>query len=128
MVMLAVVAQRLMRRLCPHCKQEAKLDEGIWNQLIHPYKAERPERIYQAVGCTECRHTGYLGRTGIYEMMSYSAEIQRIVTRGGGLHELRRQALKEGMRALRLAGAQKVAEGITTIEEVLRVTPQPLEE
>jgi len=127
-VLLAVVAQRLVRRLCPHCKQEVDFPDEEWKQLIHPFKSEKPKKIYRAVGCIECRHTGYSGRMGIYEMMYYSPSIQSMVTRGAGMHELRKQALKEGMRALRLAGLQKVAEGVTSVEEVVRVTPVALEE
>jgi len=127
-VLLAVVAQRLVRRLCPHCKEEVSFSDEEWQQLIHPFKAAKPNRIFRAVGCTECRHTGYSGRIGIYEMMHYSPAIQAMVTRDAGIHELRRQALREGMRALRLSGLQKVAEGITSVEEVVRVAPQVLEE
>ncbi len=127
-VLLAAVAQRLVRRLCPHCKALVEFPDEEWKLLIHPFKSEKPKKIYQAVGCTECRHTGYIGRTGIYEMMVYSPTIQSMVTRGADMHEIRRQALKEGMKALRLSGLQKVAEGITSIEEVVRVTPVALEE
>ncbi len=127
-VLLAVVAQRLVRKLCPHCKEEVEFPDEEWKQLIHPFKSEKPKKIYRAVGCTDCRHTGYSGRTGIYEMMVYSPTIQGMVTRGANMHELRKQALKEGMKALRLAGLQKVADGVTSIEEVVRVTPVALDE
>lgn len=127
-VLLAVVAQRLVRKLCPHCKEAVEFPDDEWKQLIHPFKSEKPKKVYRAVGCTECRHTGYSGRTGIYEMMDYSSSIQGMVTRGANMHDLRKQALKEGMKALRLAGLQKVADGVTSIEEVVRVTPVALEE
>lgn len=127
-VLLAVVAQRLVRKLCPHCKAEVDFSDEEWKQLIQPFKSEKPKTIYQAVGCTDCRHTGYKGRTGIYEMMPYSPTLQGMVTRGANMHELRKQALKEGMKALRLSGLQKVADGITSIEEVVRVTPIALDE
>ncbi len=127
-VLLAVVAQRLVRKLCPQCKAEVDFSDEEWKQLIHPFKSEKPKKIYQAVGCTDCRHTGYKGRTGIYEMMPYSPTLQGMVTRGANMHELRKQALKEGMKALRLSGLQKVADGVTSIEEVVRVTPIALDE
>ncbi len=127
-VLLGVVAQRLVRKLCPHCKEEVEFSDEEWNLLIQPFKSEKPKNIYRAVGCTECRHTGYSGRTGIYEMMRYSPTIQGMVTRGANMHELRKQALKEGMKALRLSGLLKVADGITSIEEVVRVTPIALDE
>ncbi len=124
-VLSAVVAQRLVKVLCPHCKAEMSVDDEIWRNMLKPFKAEKPKTIYGTVGCQTCRNTGYLGRIGIYEMMDYSHGLQELVNKGAGLTELRKMALKDGMRPLRLAGAQKVAEGLTSIEEVLRVTPQP---
>jgi general secretion pathway protein E len=124
-VLTGVVAQRLVRKLCPHCKEETEVDDAIWKNLLAPFKADKPAKIYQSAGCTECRNTGYLGRVGIYEMMDFSQNMQKLVNANAGLTELRKQSLKDGMRPLRLSGAQKVADGMTTIEEILRVTPQP---
>ena len=75
------------------------------------------------MGCLECRKTGYLGRVGIYEVMPLSQELKDMISHDAELNELRKQAMKEGMRTLRLSGAQKVAAGLTTPEEVLRVAP-----
>jgi general secretion pathway protein E len=120
---LGVMAQRLVRTLCPHCKQPAPLDEKAWQQLVSPWKAALPKIGYQPVGCLECRNTGYYGRQGIYEILLMSETVQELVTDNVGLDPIRRQAMKEGMHTLRLSGAHKVAAGDTTIEEVMRVAP-----
>ncbi len=118
-----VMAQRLVRTLCPHCREKVALEENTWQQLVRPWKAAAPETIYQPVGCLECRNTGYLGRQGLYEIMPLSEALKPLITDQCDPGQLRLQALKEGMRTLRLAGARKVAAGITSVEEVLRVAP-----
>jgi general secretion pathway protein E len=75
------------------------------------------------VGCLECRNTGYLGRQGIFEILVLSDSLKQLITEGCDLQALRKQAMREGMRTLRLSGAQKIAAGLTTLEEVLRVAP-----
>lgn len=122
---LGIVAQRLVRTLCTHCKEETELDPEAWKQLVSPWKAPGPKAVYKPVGCLECRNTGYYGRQGLYEILPFSDAIKQLITEKCDLNELRRQGMKEGMRTLRLAGAQKVANGTTTIEEVLRVAPPP---
>jgi general secretion pathway protein E len=119
-----IMAQRLVRTLCPHCKEESETDEAGWEQLVKPWKAKAPKTTFHPVGCLECRNTGYMGRIGIYEMLSISESIKNLVEEEFKLGDLRKMAYKEGMRTLRLSGAQKVANGLTTIEEVMRVTPQ----
>jgi general secretion pathway protein E len=94
-----------------------------WADLTHPWKATPPSKVYVPKGCLECRDTGYMGRMGIYEIMLMSHELKRIISEGASLGEVRKLAYKEGLRPLRLSGAQKVAQGQTTIEEVLRVAP-----
>ncbi len=120
---LGVMAQRLVRTLCPHCKEATDLDQRAWQQLIYPWKLPPPPKICRPIGCLECRNTGYLGRQGIYEIMQLSDNVQEIVSDDCDIDNLRKQAIKEGMRTLRLGGAQKVAAGDTTIEEVMRVAP-----
>ncbi|UTA48131.1 GspE/PulE family protein [Simiduia sp. 21SJ11W-1] len=122
---LGVMAQRLVRTLCPHCKESQPVDAAAWQQLVAPWKAAAPAKVYQPVGCLECRNTGYLGRVAIYEIMVLSDAIKALIKDDGDLMVLRKQAVKEGMRTLRLAGAQKVGAGLTTIEEVMRVAPAP---
>lgn len=121
---LGVMAQRLVRTLCPHCKAPVSLDEDDWQSLTRPWQAPVPAGAHRAVGCVECRDTGYRGRAGVYEIMLMSDGVQGLISADLDLTAMRRQAFKEGMRSLRLSGAQKVAAGLTTLEEVLRVTPQ----
>lgn len=122
---LGIMAQRLVRTLCPHCKEPDAVDANAWQQLVAPWKAPAPAKIYKPVGCLECRNTGYLGRVAIYEIMLLSDSLKTMIRDDGDLMALRKQAVKEGMRTLRLAGAQKVGAGLTTIEEVMRVAPPP---
>ena len=120
---LGVMAQRLVRTLCPHCKQPDTVSQEDWSTLTKPWKVTLPKIIYKPNGCLECRDTGYLGRQGIYEIMVMSESVQDNIHEQLNLEHIRRQAMKEGMRTLRLSGAQKVAAGDTTIAEVLRVSP-----
>ncbi|WP_431511837.1 GspE/PulE family protein [Variovorax sp. DAIF25] len=123
-VMLGVLAQRLVRTLCPHCKQP---DDGITREkleaIVKPWQITGSVRAYKPVGCVDCRMTGYMGRMGLYELLSISETFRSEVTKEPNLSALRRQAVVDGMRPLRLAGALRVAEGLTTIEEVLSATP-----
>ncbi|KQQ53868.1 type II secretion system protein E [Pseudomonas sp. Leaf127] len=121
---LGVMAQRLVRTLCPHCKAPIALDEVDWQTLTRPWQAPVPAGAHRAVGCAECRDTGYRGRAGVYEIMLMSDGVKALIAADLDLSAMRRQAFKEGMRSLRLSGAQKVSAGLTTLEEVLRVTPQ----
>ncbi|MDB5981462.1 MAG: epsE [Pseudomonas sp.] len=121
---LGVMAQRLVRTLCPHCKEPMELEEGDWQTLTRPWQAPVPTGAHRAVGCAECRNTGYRGRAGVYEIMLMSDNVKSLISADLDLTAMRRQAFKEGMRSLRLSGAQKVSAGLTTVEEVLRVTPQ----
>ena len=121
--LLGVMAQRLMRTLCPHCKEKDELDLEAWTALVKPWKAGVPPYIYKAVGCLECRNTGYLGRQGIYEIMPLSANLNEMLGDDCNISALRTKAMQEGMRSLRLSGAQKVASGLTTVAEILRVAP-----
>ena len=120
---IGVMAQRLVRTLCPHCKEDVPVDETAWQELVRPFKLKAPETVCRPVGCLECRGTGYLGRMGVYETMPLNAPLKSAINRSGDLETITRQALKNGMKPLRISGAQKVAKGLTTIEEVMRVTP-----
>jgi general secretion pathway protein E len=118
-----VMAQRLLRRLCPHCKEEIPADEEAWKVLTKPWKVAAPAHFYKPVGCLECRNTGYRGREGIYEILSVTDTIKDLITEKTDINQVRQQAMREGMRTLRLSGAQKVSAGLTTVEEVMRVAP-----
>lgn len=125
---LGVMAQRLIRTLCPHCKrsEKTKNNEELaiqWQELVNPWKAPMPEEIYHPVGCEKCRNTGYQGRIGLYEIMPLSNDLKKLVAQDASLDDLKRQAYQEGVLPLRLVGAKRILEGITTMEEVLRVVP-----
>jgi general secretion pathway protein E len=122
-----VVAQRLVRTLCPHCKVEAPLDVRAWVALAHHWDLPAPGRVYAPKGCLECRNTGFLGRTGIYEMMRISPHLRQLIQPSVDMEKLGHAALEEGMRPLRISAAAQVARGITTIAEVVGVLP-PLDE
>jgi general secretion pathway protein E len=124
--LLGVMAQRLVRTLCPHCKAPSPLtpEEGdAWDAMVAPWKAPRPQAFYRPVGCLECRMTGYLGRIGIYEILIMSPELKKLVAGNADLARLRDMTYREGMKPLRISGAVKVAAGVTTMEEVLKVAP-----
>jgi general secretion pathway protein E len=120
---LGVMAQRLVRVLCPHCKQESEIDDATWATLVKPWKPAKPVKIYEPVGCLECRNTGFMGRMGLYEMFTFSEAIKQLVVEEINMAKFKKLAMNEGMRPLRLSGALKVASGLTTVEEVLRVAP-----
>ncbi len=122
---IGVMAQRLLRTLCSNCKRETAIKSTDWEQLVKPWKVSKPSKVYLPVGCLECRNTGYLGRQGIYEILTLSDAVQDLMTDTADLNKVRQQAMREGMRTLRLSGAQKVATGKTTVEEVIRVAPPP---
>ncbi len=122
---LGIMAQRLVRTLCPHCKVEDEVDQDAWQLLTSPFRAKPPARVFAPQGCLECRDTGYMGRMGIYEILPLTEKVQQHVHESAELDALRRQGMKEGMRTLRLSGAQKVGAGLTTVAEVLRVAPAP---
>lgn len=125
---LGVVAQRLVRTLCPHCKKPGDLELDHWKSLIRPWTTEPPSKVYSADGCLQCRQTGFLGRKGIYEFMIMSEKLKQMVKTDFDLIGFRKQAIREGMKPLNLAGAQKVAKGQTTIAEVLKVAPPRYED
>ncbi|WP_137940016.1 GspE/PulE family protein [Chitinivorax sp. B] len=121
--LLGVVAQRLVRTLCPQCKAEREIGDETWAELVKPWRASKPTHIYKPVGCLECRMTGYYGRTGIYEMLTISPSIRKMIGQEQDIVALRQAAIKHGMKPLRLSGAMKVAAGQTTLDEVMTVTP-----
>ena len=119
-----VLAQRLVRTLCPHCKRADVLDDEDWAPLRDGNEA-LPDAIHACapVGCLECRRTGYMGRVGLYELLPLGPTLRSRITAEMDLAGFHRAARSEGLRTLRRAGLEKVAAGLTTIEEVLSVLP-----
>ena len=122
--LLGVLAQRLVRTLCKQCKQrDETAGREALDEAIKPWQINGGYRPYKPVGCVDCRMTGFLGRMGLYELLVVSEAFKATVTREPSIDALRRQAVQDGMRPLRLAGALRVAEGLTVMPEVLTSTP-----
>ncbi|NDP61951.1 type II/IV secretion system protein [Polaromonas sp.] len=122
--LLGVLAQRLVRTLCSHCRQpDENAKRETLAEMVKPWQITGSYRPYKAVGCVDCRMTGFRGRMGLYELLTVTEAFKDKVSKEPNMDALRRQAISEGMRPLRLAGALKVAEGLTTIEEILATTP-----
>jgi general secretion pathway protein E len=125
---LGVLAQRLVRTLCSVCRERedeaaASASRQALAELVKPWQISGSYRPYRPVGCVDCRMTGFRGRMGLYELLVVTQDLKDQITREPRLDDLRKQAVKDGMRPLRLAGAARVAEGLTTIDEVLASTP-----
>lgn len=121
---LGIVAQRLVRTLCPSCKTKHQVDEATWKNLTRPWNVALPNDTYEQRGCLECRNTGFLGRIGLYEMLKVTPELRQLVTDDTNVATVREQGIKQGMQPLKISGARKVASGMTTMSEVLRVIPR----
>jgi general secretion pathway protein E len=122
--LLGVLAQRLVRTLCMQCREkDAGSSREALAEIVKPWQINGGYQPYKPVGCVDCRMTGFMGRMGLYELLTVTEAFKDRVTREPNIDALRRQAVTDGMRPLRLAGALKVAEGVTTIEEILSTTP-----
>jgi general secretion pathway protein E len=121
--LIGIMAQRLVRTLCPHCKSpDGELSDDVWSALRGTWDLPKPATVYRPIGCPECRQTGFRGRTGLYELVTVTESFSRLVQEKTDLAALRQQSVADGMKPLRIAGAHKVAEGVTTAEEVLKAT------
>ncbi len=123
---LGIMAQRLVRTLCVSCKEPEPIEQSKWDALVGRFNLPKPAHIYKPVGCLECRKTGFRGRSGIYEMLTMTPALRKLITPETDLAKLTQLAQQEGMQPLIINGAEKVAAGLTTIEELLKVAP-PLE-
>jgi general secretion pathway protein E len=122
--LLGVLAQRLVRTLCKACRApDTETDRDMLGAIVKPWQLNGGYKPFKPVGCVDCRMTGFRGRMGLYELLTVSEGFKEKVSSQPNIDALRRQAVAEGMRPLRLAGALKVAEGLTTIEEILASTP-----
>lgn len=119
---IAIMAQRLLRRICPECRESYVPERESLLELGVPAEEAASKLVYRGLGCKACQDRGYYGRTGIFEMLVMTPRIQNLTLRGADSNAIKREAKKEGMRTLREDGAQRVLRGISTIDEVLRVT------
>jgi general secretion pathway protein E len=120
--LIGAMAQRLVRRICPHCVAERYLEADEVSTLRLAVPQGKRVKVKEGEGCFECRNTGYLGRTGIFEMMPMDDAVKGLVVQGADTPEIKREAVKNGMRTLRQSALRKLAEGVTTFQEVVRVT------
>ena len=121
---IGVLAQRLVRTLCTSCKQpDDAISRDDLSEFVKPWRLTGGVKPYKPVGCLECRMTGYRGRAGLYELLTVGEDERQCISPTTDVARLRKHALHGGLRPLRVAGAMKVAEGLTTLEEVLRATP-----
>lgn len=118
----AVLAQRLVRRICPHCKQSHSPDEALLNSLGIPAEQAMEASFMNGAGCAKCNSTGFLGRVGIFEMFMMNQDLQQMVYENASLVALRTKSREMGMRTMREDGIRKVIAGVTTVEEVLHAT------
>jgi general secretion pathway protein E len=119
---VGAMAQRLVRRICPHCITERHLEPEEIAALRLAVPPGKRVKVKEGEGCFECRNTGYFGRTGIFEIMPIDEAIKNLIVQGSDAPEIKREAVKNGMRTLRQSALRKLAEGVTTFEEVVRVT------
>ncbi|MEB0138174.1 MULTISPECIES: GspE/PulE family protein [unclassified Undibacterium] len=120
---IGILAQRLVRTLCRHCKTpDGEITDAVWQSLVEDWGIAKPSTVYRPVGCPECRQTGFLGRTGLYELLTVTQGFSKLITKEADLSALRAQSIKDQMQPLRIAGALKISEGMTTADEVLKVT------
>jgi len=121
---IGVMAQRLVRVLCNNCKVAEDLSDEEWGALCAPFKLAKPAKVYRQQGCKACRNTGYSGRQGLYELMTLDEGMRALVDERTDVAKLKQQAVRNGMKPLRVCGALAVASGQTTIDEVYRVAPK----
>lgn len=117
-----ILAQRLARRICPQCKAEEEVPLSALVKVGFPEDEANDTKIFKGKGCSACNKTGYKGRVALYEVMSVTDEIKELILEGASALDIKKEAVKGGMKTLRMSGLTKVKEGVTTIEEVLRVT------
>ncbi len=117
---IGVIAQRLVRRLCPECKRQKKADAEELELL--QMEPDADVTIYEPCGCSRCDGTGFKGRIGVYEIMEVSQSLKSIISKGGTAEDIKEKALEEGMNTLRMSATKYVLEGITSVQEMMRVS------
>jgi type IV pilus assembly protein PilB len=120
--LILIIAQRLARKICENCKTEQSVSENALLKIGFPKESIKTVKCYHGTGCHECNNTGYKGRIALYEVMPVSDEIKELILQGASAADIKREAIRLGMSTLRQSGIKKVMDGVTTIEEILRVT------
>ncbi|MCD6497234.1 MAG: type IV-A pilus assembly ATPase PilB [Deltaproteobacteria bacterium] len=117
-----ILAQRLARKICPECKTPVEANPQVLIDMGLPPEDATKAQVYAGVGCRHCNNTGYKGRVALYEVMTFGDELKELVLQGASTAEIKAESIRLGMRTLRIAGLAKILEGVTTTEEILRVT------
>jgi type IV pilus assembly protein PilB len=117
-----VTAQRLVRKICSHCKTEVQYDEAYLRAAHIPDEVIEGTTFYRGEGCDSCGGDGYRGRQGLYEVMAMSSTLRKLIMAEASTDDLREAAIREGMLTLRMDGLKKIERGVTTIEEVIKET------
>ncbi len=120
--LVLILAQRLARRICPHCKKQIDVPPNALMELGFNEEDAHSIKVFKGQGCDRCNNTGYKGRVALYEVMPMSETLKNMILNESSVAEMRDQAIKEGMSTLRMSGLKKIKEGVTTIEEVMNVT------
>jgi type II secretory ATPase GspE/PulE/Tfp pilus assembly ATPase PilB-like protein len=120
--LIGTMAQRLVRKICPHCPTDRYLSPEEIAALRLAVPEGKRVRVREGQGCFECRTTGYIGRSGIFEILPIDESVKHLIINGSDAPEIKREAVKNGMKTLRQSALRKLAEGVTTFEEVVRVT------
>jgi type II secretory ATPase GspE/PulE/Tfp pilus assembly ATPase PilB-like protein len=120
--LMGAVAQRLVRRVCPDCRQPFEPDARMLSVLGITRKQLPDGVLYRGIGCPRCLHTGYRGRTGIFEVLEFGEPLRQMVFNGIDRSTIREVAVRDGMQPLRVSGLHKVLDGTTTVEELIRAT------
>ncbi len=118
-----VLAQRLIRLLCPHCKVPTKVDAEKWVSMVHPFDIQPPKELFEAKGCDECRNTGYHGRSGVFEMMPIHQDVRKLIRDDVPSEKIAAAAYQQGMMPLRIAISHLLKAGKTSLEEAMRLAP-----
>jgi type IV pilus assembly protein PilB len=117
-----IVGQRLLRTICAKCKTDLPMSQEALVKAGYPAEMAAQLKMYKGRGCPTCNNTGYKGRIAIYEVLDFSPALKELVLAGASVMDLKKQAVKEGMKSLRMSGLTKAAEGKTTLEEALSLT------
>jgi type IV pilus assembly protein PilB len=119
---ILILAQRLIRKVCMECREPIKVHPQLLIDLGIPPDEVKSFQVYKGKGCSLCNNTGYKGRVGLYEVMPMKEEIKELILSRASTSEIKKEAIRLGVKTLRQSGIAKIKEGVTTIEEVLRST------
>jgi general secretion pathway protein E len=121
---VGIFAQRLVRSICPHCKERHQPPEELLSEITSESPPPAGTTFYRGAGCDKCMQIGYWGRTGIYELLKVDDKVRELLLQDKDAASIKKAAIEGGMRSLRAAGLDKALQGITTLEEVMRVTQE----